>query len=275
MTFEVLIFPNSWFKARSKYVQIQKLINKAYDKPRYKFGIIKSPRIFTESSLFQDLAISPLDEFNFYLLLGDEQFICDVEKAKGSKRDFDEDGLENCYNCDIPAQFVNKFDFSLLLEETKITVVDESFEFDEGILARSLASLGLKTYHGDLFQEPRTKAFELTALTSFLNGSASKFLDFVLAHIVQSPVYFQELSLSTSLDQLSTIIIHADYIVEHNLENYYINKCGFVKLPEENIYMPLGNGGKATYMHEGKVVEALKDFHIAFVYRSIHVASRS
>ncbi|CAK9438378.1 uncharacterized protein LODBEIA_P26020 [Lodderomyces beijingensis] len=273
MALEVLILPYSWFKSRTAFLELQCLINKAYDKPQHQFKLIETPRIYTETSLLKDLYISPNDECCFYLLLGGCNEIHQFEEQNGV-RNFKERQVEACFDCDITEEFISKFDLSRL-DDAKITIADDSFEMDDRVVRRCLVALALKTYHGQLFQssETRAKVYELTAFCSFMRNAAARFLNYVIDHLLLSPDLFQILSTSTKLKELDAIIIHADYIVEHNLEQYYLAKCGFQKSPqEEDTHIKVNSDGAATYLVAEKTVVANRDFHISYIYRVIEVA---
>lgn len=251
---ELVILPKDWFFQgdNSRFAPLQKLINKSYDKARYKFDIIRSSRIKTPTSLLTDLCVTKDDEINLFMFLGPvekfkEEFIRDFSASKN---------LQEAFSCDIPESLLKEFEF----DETdlKISIADPEFVIDDSILSRILGTVGLRSYHEEKISDS-IKELELTAFTSFMRITGPKLLDIVISRFL-----VERYSL------YHKILLHADVIREHRLVEYYSQKCGFKQESKEDVLIEAaetfaGNG----YLEKGIV--ASQDFHIAFISREIDV----
>ena len=254
---ELIILPRCWFFEGSptKFAPLQKLINKSYDKNRYKYDIIKSLRIKTPTSLLSDLCFTNDDEISIFMLLGPQD---KFEKCSSSfVRDFAESSnLQDSFNCDIPQHLLDEFDFDESSELT-VSIANPEFQLDNKDLARILGTVGIRSYHSKEKTEPTIKELELTAFTSFMRNLGPKLLDLVVNK------YLLDL-----YSQYDTILLHADVIREHNLVEYYSQKCGFNQEDREDVLIKsLGNFTGNEFLEKGIV--SSKDFHIAFICKEI------
>lgn len=274
MTFEVLVIPYSWIhssRPNSKFIGLRQLINRSYDKPRYKFGIIQTPRIKTVDSLLNDLSIGIDDEICIYLLLGSQTIFDKLETYHGYIRDFSKEAtnVEESFQCDIPADFYHFFNLDRLDSEVSVQVVDDDFELDHNVLRRVIASVGMRSFHGE--SDPKSKDFELTSFTSFMRNTAPRFLEYVINECLLDPERFGLLSRKGNLHDFESITLHADVIEEHNLVPYYVQNCGFEKSNKQSIKLTIDENKRAAsgVLEDG--ILASRDFHIGFIHRTINI----
>ncbi|KAI5966546.1 uncharacterized protein KGF55_000855 [Candida pseudojiufengensis] len=261
MSFEILIIPNSWFRnPNSDFTNLRYLINKGYDKPVQKYGIIQTKRIISNDSFFENLAVLPNDELNLFLLLGSNEKIEELEK-NGVYRDFKNENIDNAFECDIPKEFGSLFSLNEL-SDSRIRIVDEDFKFDDNILKRVLTLFGLRTYNYEVSNQDEIN-LNLTTFCSFLYNSASTFFEIIISKCLKNSKIYEELY-HEPLSNYKSLIIHADCIIEHNLIDYYITKCKFKKSHKANI--SIENAG-ISY----KQIKATKNFEIGFLYRRIEL----
>ncbi|KAG8204478.1 Biofilm-induced protein [Candida albicans P76067] len=272
MSFEVLALPYSWVhkdSVSSRFENLKHLINASYNKPRYRFGIIQSPRIKNNDTVLSDLAIDANDEICIYLLLGKKEKFDDLAN-EGYKRDLTKVAttFNQVFANDIPERYYSIFNLEDI-NTAKITFADSDFEFSDEILNRCIASVGLRSFHGKA--KPATKDFELTAFTSFMRNTAPVFLDFIINQCLLDSERFEKISFQGSLNDFQTIIIHADVIKEHGLVEYYTKKCSFTKSSQEDILIKVDNGQKVDNGVLEKGILASKNFHLSFLERIIHI----
>lgn len=257
---ELIILPKCWFFEGSptKFAPLQKLINKSYDKPRYKYDIIKSSRIKTPTSLLSDLCVTNDDEISIFMLLGPED---KFEKSSSSfVRDFAASlNLQDSFNCDIPQHLLDDFDFDESSELT-VSIAEPDFQLDNKVLARILGTIGIRSYHSKEKSEPTIKELELTAFTSFMRNLGPKLLDLVVNKY-----------LLDSYSQYDKILLHADVIREHNLVEYYSQKCGFKQEDRDDVLIETQDNFAGNGFLEKGVVSS-QDFHIAFICKEICVS---
>ncbi|CAD1809851.1 hypothetical protein FOB58_002831 [Candida parapsilosis] len=267
MPLEIVFLPAQWFQARTSFPNLTKLLNKGYDKPRLKYDIIQTPRIQSDDSLLENLAVKSDDEIGVFLLLGGEEEFKSL-KEQGFERDFNDTLLQNAFDCDIPAEFASYFDLAKLTK-APVTIADASYELSDQIRNRVLASLGFRSYYKK--SAPTTKPFILTAYTSFIKNAASLLLEFVLNELLQDPTYFNMLSNTGDISKYDRLSIHADCIVEHGLVGYYTTKCRFETIGDKvhvQVGAPIGgDASSASY----KAIEASRDFHIAYIRREVNL----
>ncbi|KAL6453566.1 RMD6 Sporulation protein RMD6 [Candida maltosa Xu316] len=273
MPFEVLALPYSWVHKQgpsSRFNSLRNLVNASYDKPRYKFGIIKSPRVKSNETILSDFSIDMNDEICFYLLLGTQQVFDSFYEKDGYVRDLSQDTLttRQVFTNDIPERYYSTFDLDEIAK-SDVVFVDDDFEFTDDLLNRCIASVGLRSFHGD--SKPRVKEFELTAFTSFMRNTGPKVLDFVISKCLLDSGNFAKLSRTGGLSDFDSIVIHADVIREHGLVDYYIKKCSFEKSSRPDVVVRVNQNMEvdADVFEEG--VLASQDFHIAFLHRQIDV----
>ncbi|CAI5757742.1 unnamed protein product [Candida verbasci] len=273
MSFEIIILPYSWFHNEitpTKFDNFKSLINKSYDKPRHKYGIIKSSRLNKNHSLLDDLAIKISDQINIYLLLVKKEAF----ESLNVNRQFTGD-IDQCYNCDIPPVLPYSD-----IAKSSMHVVNSRFEFNEDILQRCVASVGLKSnhYHSD---SQTIANFELTCFTSFMRNIAPVYLEHVLS-LIKHEFFFNLLNNTGGFNVEETgnykkIIIYADVIVEHDLVDYYINKCNFEKTGNKDLLIEVnketGDAGGFGLLEDG--ILASRDFHLGFLKRELKLKKKA
>ncbi|RCK55678.1 Sporulation protein RMD6 [Candida viswanathii] len=271
--FEVIALPYSWIHAHgpsSRFENLLNLINTSYNKPRYKFGIIKTPRIKNNESILLDLAIGVSDEICIYLLLGEPEIFDELFDVDGYRRDLTTESttVHQAFANDIPEKYYPVFDLDKI-DTTSVKFASDDFEFTDDVLNRCVASVGLRSFHGP--NKPRVKEFELTAFTSFMRNTAPVFLDFVIAQCLLDPARFVRLSQMGELQDYDKITIHADVIKEHGLVEYYVKKCAFVQADRPDVHVTVAEDMKAAEGIFEKGVLAARDFRISFLEREIDV----
>lgn len=273
MSFEVIALPYSWIHRKgssSRFENLLNLINASYNKPRYKFGIIKTPRIKNNQSILLDLAIGVDDEICIYLLLGKDEIFEDLFDKDGYKRDLTKESINvtQAFSNDIPERYYSVFDLGQL-SNAGIVFADEEFELTNDVLNRCIASVGLRSFHDKL--KSGIKEFELTAFTSFMRNTAPAFLNFVINNCLLNEDRFAKLSQAGLLNDYNKIVIHADVIKEHGLVEYYTKKCSFVQSLRPDVHVTVAEDMKAAEGIFEKGVLAARDFHISFLEREINI----
>ncbi|RLV94343.1 hypothetical protein JA1_001857 [Spathaspora sp. JA1] len=250
---------------------LRSLINRSYDKPRYKYGIITCPRIRRVDSFLDDLAIDAKDEICLYLLLGSKRTFDELKKEDGYIRDFSHEAskYEDCFHCDIPEQYLSLFDLEKLDSKVNVSVVNDDFELDNDIISRVIASAGVKSFHGK--SKRNVKEFDLTCFTSYMRKAGQVFLEFVIQHCLLDKSRFELLSRKGKLSDFSSIVLHGEVIKEHDLIRYYVNNCSFTESDKQPVLVEIGPDMKAQQDILEKDIMATRSFHIAFVFRDVQV----
>lgn len=267
MAFELLVLPPAWVKAKdvdgTKFKTLTKIINKSYAKVATKFGIITSERVMHHESFLDCLLIVDGKEAFFFLLLGPTEEFEKLEKT-GYVRDFNSsnDTYEGSMNCDIPEEFVSKFQLSKE-SEVKITVVEPDFVVDEAIGKRVIATLGLKDFYD---KDESVKAYELTAVTSYVRRLGGAFINYVIDNFLAKKV-------PGTFNYDKKFILHCDAIKEHGLNKFYTDSCGFKPSPEPDLLLTLNSDGSIAGDAIEKSLVATRSFHLCFFYREIPQAA--
>ncbi|EGW35037.1 uncharacterized protein SPAPADRAFT_132518 [Spathaspora passalidarum NRRL Y-27907] len=273
MVFEVLILPYSWIHSggSAKFEGLRNLINRSYDKPRFKYGIIKSSRIKKVDSILSDLSIDLKDEICLYILLGSKQTFDQLKQDDGYIRDFSHEAttFEDCFHCDIPERYYPLFNLDKLNSEVKVSVVSDDFELDNNVLSRVIASVGVRSFHGN--SRPNAKEFELTCFTSYMRKAGQLFLEFVINHCLLNESRFQLLSRKGILSDFSCIVLHGEVIQEHDLVRYYVNNCSFTESDKQPVLIKVGRDMQTENSILEKDILASRSFHIAFIFREVQV----
>lgn len=260
--FEVLFLTRDWFLNscnQESRENITKVINKAYSQVHFKYNYILSPRIKNADFLINDLEIESAKEFILYVLLGPSD-VFTKWKSNGFERHFNKTlKLLDIYDSNIP----NSYREILTIDEDdlKYSFADEKFQFGPQTLNRVISTCGFKSskYIED------NKELILTAFTSFMRGSASKFLEIVINKCLFDYKKFSYFS-DDDLSKINKFIIQADVVKEHQLVDYYVKKCGFKKSSKQDIYV--SNSDDSPFHDE---IHTVKPFHISFLYREVKV----
>ncbi|KAK6198852.1 uncharacterized protein RJT21DRAFT_51655 [Scheffersomyces amazonensis] len=274
MTFELLILKKEWFyhhrDDQYRFEGIKKLVNKSYDKSRFKFGIIQTQRIKSSQTIPEDLALQDVDDFNLFILLGSNEVFKKLSYEDGYIRDFSQDAtnLEQSYDCDIPEKYYTLFDLSKI-DDLKITIVDNDFNLDLNIISRSLGSAGFRTYKHTTLKDEDIE-LELTAFTSFMRKAGPKILNLVLDKCILNSKYFSLLFPTLPpLNHYKKLILHADVIKEHKLVEYYVSACSFVPSPKDDILLEIADDNMVMAGPLECGIYATQNFHISFIHREI------
>lgn len=205
--YEILVLPQPWIqKSPCAAGILAEIINKGYDKARYKYGLVTARRI--EDGPQPDFMNLTSDGV-LLLLLGSKEKFEKLRKG-GYKRLFvPSRDVDDCLDFDIPSGLVEEF--GPLNGET-VKVERESFSKDHA--NRVLATIAFK---------PHKNGVELTGYTSFLKGIAPAFLDFAIVNVL--------LPMSPSCEA-----VYASIIEEHSLVPYYEKFCQFQQTGERNFF---------------------------------------
>lgn len=263
MSFELIVLPAAWVKSPNvdgkKYDVLTKVLNKSYAKVATKFGIITSTRIQHSKDFLDNLLIINGKEAFFFLLLGPVEEFEKLEKT-GFVRDFDtpNDSYENSLVCDIPSEFVSKFQ---LTEDSdvKVTVAEPDFVVTEEIGKRIIATLAFK----DFYEKDETiKAYEMTAVTSYVRRLGAPFINYVINNFFAKKV-------DGTFNYDKRFVIHCDAITEHGLGKFYIDACGFTPSPEPDLLIEVKPDGRLHDSDFEDNLRATQDFHLSFFYREV------
>lgn len=251
--YDVIVLPKSWFFEDlhdHKFDSLARIINTAYDKPKDKYGIIKTQRIKYPQKLADDLQYSKEKDAVLLLLLG--------LKEKFSELDFHRDFQKTPF---LPLEMMNHFG-AILDDNANVIYADSTYSIDKDVEGRVLTTVGFKTYSSE--SKPEFSAeFEITAFTSFLKGIAPKFFEFLVDFC------FKNARLSLIPPHTSSVSLYAVVIRDHDLVPYYTKFCGF-----ETFGMPdmlVSCGGVDSPLEGG--IEASRDFHLAFLRRTIKLGT--
>lgn len=260
MSFEIIIFPRSYFLDQSTNKSpLYHLINKAYDKPRYRFGIIQSSRIKDVTSFNDDFHITNDSGFVLFIVLGPT----DVFKRLNIERDFKvpTHDQESSLTCDIPDEFVDQFHF--IQNGVTVKVADANYDLEDDlykVLGSAAFNVNPSLSSGDL-------SLELTAFTSYMKRFGPMFLNYLIEKFIK-PLDIIPISQETriSKSQVKSLTLTAHVIRQHGLLEYYVNHCDFASSGEEI----LAQANKSEHLLEGGI-KALRDFSIASIYRNIPI----
>lgn len=240
--YELLVLPTQWiFNADPESLQnLTVLINRAYNKIKFKYDIIIIDRVEDHTTFARDFFLQPGANMYVYLLLGPKETF-DELRAEGYSRNFSVpfESLthEECFASDIPEKYVSFFEFTKDLD-LKINVAANDYKLTKDDLNRTLATLGIK---GVKEEPPTQKNLEITAYTSYLKHAGKKLLDIVIERCFLDPELFKNHS-DLPLSSFEKIVIVADYIKEHNLERFY-TIAGFKQSARDNYVIPGGPAG--------------------------------
>lgn len=270
MSYELLVLPKKWvFESEndSRFDVLTQIINKAYAKARYRYGIIETSRIKRPETFLQDLQLSSNKDVVLTLLLGTEEKFAAIERDHGYKRQFNpESEPVQSFDSDIPQEYSTYFEKLTPESHVKYTFAGPGYVIGPEIRNRVLGTVGFKTFSNeDILGDREThtvQEYELTAYTSFLRGVGPPMLEFVLGKLVQDP--------KTSVlnhSRITKCFIHATVIREHDLVPYYIKQCKFIRAGKEDTLVSAD--GEDSALEAG--VLATRDFHLAFLKREVEV----
>ncbi|KAG7192473.1 uncharacterized protein KQ657_001874 [Scheffersomyces spartinae] len=256
-------------------VGIQRLINRSYDKPRYKYGIITTSRIKSPQLFLKDFGLDGTDYgFCLFVLLGPKETFDKLQRDDGYFRDFETPATPGTiYDCDIKKEYEGLFQFDPLSLKPTVTVADNNTVLKGLLLSRVLGCVGFKSsgyeYHPN---DDACIRLDLTAFTSYLRGNGPRMIDLVLCNILQDHPSHPFLEQQGMVDQSTgKYIIMADCITEHNLIDYYVQKCGFSLTGEEDLLIQVGEDGRLRNNPYEDGIKATQNFHISFLKKCLSV----
>lgn len=272
MEFELVVFTKSWLLSHGddhdKMSGIRKLINRSYDKPRYKFGIITTSRVKAPQTFLEDFGLlGSKYGFCLFVLLGPKDTFDKLNQQYGYFRNFGEAATpQTIFDNDIKSEYEDLFNFDALELKPKVILADSSTSVDDLFLSRVLGCVGFKTSQ----QETKDSIqLDLTAFTSFLRGSGPKLIDLVLLNVLEDPKNFSFLKDQGMIDEdIKKYNILADCITEHNLVDFYVKRCGFSLTGEEDLLIEVGTDGRLKNNPYEDGIMATKDFHISFLQKT-------
>lgn len=254
MGYDLVVLPKDWFFEDlhpGKFDFLTNIINTAYDKPKEKYGIIKTHRIKKAQNLPQELQYSKEKDVFLALLLG----LKDGFSGFDTPRDFSKTPF-------LSKDYTSHFG-EISTDNVNVIHVDSTFPVTKDIEDRVLATVGFKTYNGSS-KTASTVEFEMTAFTSFLLGIAPKLLEFVIENTFKDP--------KTSLfdaDEVSTVHLHAVVIRDHELVPYYAKYCGFHRFDQPDVVIT--SSSTDSPLEDG--IQASRDFYLAFLRRTIQLST--
>lgn len=269
MSYQLLILPKSWLFDKGdphKFDVLTKILNKGYSKPMHRYGIILSPRVNEPDEFLKAFELTQQKESFIAVLLGTLSVFSKIESETGFKRNFHYDlyPLSTCFNSDIPRQYKHYFGPLLSDLDVEIKVADDTTIIEDDIADRILAVCGYKTCDPDekLAQEKTVKHYELTSYVSFLSGSGPELLNFTLRNYLSDPR-----SPFVDVKEVDKCVLHANMIREHNLVNYYIQKCAFTPGKKPDVLIPMS--GENSPIDFGVISK--HDFHVTFLRREVAI----
>lgn len=265
--FELLVLTSEWFlneNADHESLQnVTNVINRAYNKLKFKYGIIIIDRVESASTFARDFGILPGSyadgsDMSLYLLLGPKEIFDKLNAESGYFRDFNVhyETVEGSSSCDIPEKYASLFDFAPENVDMKINVVDKHYKFTRSELNRCLGTLGIRVEEETT---PPVKNVEITAFTSYLKNAGSKLLEIVIQRCLVDPELLKNRSGVAS--PIEKIIIQADFVKEHNLERFY-TRSGFKQSSRKDFVIPAGPAsdvyGRGIMSHTGYSVASFE-----------------
>lgn len=210
--------------------QLIEIINRGYDKPRFKYNVIKTPRV--KYSLIDDFGVK--DPTDIYLM------IC-VAPTTGRLVKVDPE--------DNAKMVTEKLQRSY--PTVDLTNMTQSTDLSQ-ILDPELSSRVLGTIACRIYDEKHGKDREITAFTSFYRGVGSQ----LMSHMVEF-----------CKEKLDCDRLWIDVISEHELREYY-ERQGFVLQSVE--YCPIDpETGLMAGMTLEDGLRAAQDFHVDVMSRDI------
>ncbi|ABN67428.2 predicted protein [Scheffersomyces stipitis CBS 6054] len=274
--YELLVLNNHWFfnpdEDKSRFKGLFQLLNKSYDKARFKFGIIKSTRIKKPESALADLSITPDRDVFLTILLGPEDSFSKLKQRDDYERNFSVPSmsLSDSFDCDIPNEYLSHFPIDDIEKDLKVTVASPDTNI-ESILGRALGTVGVRSIPDT--SDKSIKHLELTAFTSLRRNLGPNLLDVLINSCLLNDDMFSRL-LNDRLDQFSTIRLHLDCIREHGLVEYYSSTCKFIRADQEDVRIQINENNRTIGGPLEEGIIATQDFHIAFMHRDVAVTKQ-
>ncbi|VEU22506.1 DEKNAAC103713 [Brettanomyces naardenensis] len=211
------------------------VLNRGYNKPRVKYGVLLTPRI--KYGIVKDFDLKAVDDAQFAICLAPQSSdIVKVDSADDS----------TATTSKIIRSFpLGSLDLSNIDTSESLETVFKAFE-DGTLQSRILGTICVKKFR-DLESE-----LEITGLTSFYPGLSPKLMDFM-------EVY--------SKNKLKTKTLWVDAIEEHDLLPYY-EKLGFLFVSRVTCKIdPETRLVKGSTLEDG--ILAAKDFHVILMKKDI------
>lgn len=259
---EFVVLSKRWLSGISskRHAGFVSIINKAYAKPKIKYGIIKTDRIKADMSILDNFRINNDDDFCVLLLLGPQSVFEDISSEDGYLRSFESDNttLEEANNCNIPDAYAERIGLTTL-SNVSFTFYNYDEELTAKQMNRIIGSIGFKSYHGNFKNDPFIQEYEITCFTSFMKWAGPTMLELAITQYLKKQ--------KDVADKTSKIILHADCIREHNLVHYYVSQCKFVSADKPDTYVDVHSASASGVFEDN--LEANRDFHISYLYRII------
>jgi hypothetical protein len=266
MSFELIGIPVTWFKSdnRESVAKLTRVINKSYDKVRFKYGRVGSQRIRSHVTFLADLGIDSTRPFVIFLFLGPAD-VFELARTEGFKRDFSESfSVEDAFDCDVVDSYATQLNDRESTIDTKF--VRDDFAITADITNRILGTIGFKKYG----ISSDSQDFELTTFTSFLRSSGPKIFHYIAGTFFAAggnPKFDELLQIHRS--SRAEVRLHATIIKDHNLIPFYTNKCGFLPSSKPDVLIKADEDSSPDEIKARGGLLVAKSFHFAFLYKDV------
>lgn len=267
MSFELIGIPVTWFKNGNceNVAKLTKIINKSYDKVRFRYGRVGSQRISSHDTFLADLDISTTKPFVIFLFLGPPDVFVEA-RSEGFKRNFSESfSVDDAYDCDIVDPYATQLNDSERNIDTKF--VGDDFVITTDITNRILGTIGFKKYGVN----SKSQDFELTTFTSFLRTSGPKLFHYVARNFfAEGHPKFDEL-LEIRRSPRAEVRLHATIIKDHDLVPFYTNKCGFTPSSKPDVLIKADEDSSLEEIEARGGLLVAKAFRFAFLHKDVRM----
>lgn len=262
--FELLVFSRSYFvdlppEGLAPFV---KFINKAYNKPRYKFEYVTTSRVGSYETFFKDFHITEDGGFVLMVMLGPK------DSLKTLERDFDSQStnVEEAFNCDIPQELCDDEDLRFDAKQVVVTAVDKEYRLDKD-LYRVLGSSGFVAVNEGIDNANNELVLELTCVSSFMKQFAPKQLEYCVENFLKTLKileFFKDDEIPSK--KFRKVVLEASVIRQHKLLDYYTKHCGFVHSGKPDFLVDFSSKDSGPFTNQ---IEISRPFNIEFIHRDI------
>lgn len=268
--FELLVFPKEYFvnalgnsvdeASEDRTSSITRFINRAYDKVRFKFDIITTPRISENESILDAFHIDSQSGFVLFIVLGPKDPLAKLNRDFNTPASTTEQALMS----DIPSDFCDQENLHFDPTNMIVTVVENDYNFEADI-QRAIGSCGFITKA--LESQGDKLALELTAFTSYMKKLAPQVLDYSIENFIKTFKILDYLFEGGSQSYVfNNIVLEACVIRQHKLVEYYTAKCGFSQSDKKDFIVDATGKDFGPFDED---ISAKCDFNIAFIHRDI------
>lgn len=235
-------------------VLLTEIINRGYDMPRFKYKVVNNPRITTPETISEDFGFTEAEPGSFLYVFIDIKCI-----ANSIPKIADNFTVVSESEVVVGAGTGDK-------HKVKVLEIDGLLAYSEELHQATIGTIAIKPYeyytiennnnneNNKTSEEDSSKhcSMEITSFTSFRKNTGTVLLNLLIKDIN-----------ATVLSRSSIIVnkLIAIVIVEHELVGYYEKKLGFVETDRWEVSLSKTKNKKG--------IEALKDFHLAYMYREI------